>query len=198
MSIADIFPDILSECGVDNPAPSVTDDDFETRQFLALMNAAGNDISTRTEWSRAMRTAEITADGADLPDDYQKLEGAGAVSISGSAYSPARPITDPITWQFMQKNVSAQNYYHMRNAKIYFLPVLDGTASLRYISKNWVNDGDADEITQNTDTLVFPERLLTRGTIWRWRRQKGLPYEDLMAEFEADLEAAVKADRGVM
>ena len=33
--------------------------------------------------------------------------------------------------------------------------------------------------------------------IYRFKRSKGLPYEDLMAEFEADLATAANADKGI-
>lgn len=51
-------------------------------------------------------------------------------------------------------------------------------------------------MTADDDTTLFPERLLVKGVIWRWKRQKGLPYEDNLAEFEADLVQEINADRG--
>ena len=51
-------------------------------------------------------------------------------------------------------------------------------------------------MSSNEDDVLFPEHLLTRATIWRWQRQKGHPYEDLMGEFEAALNAEIMADRG--
>jgi hypothetical protein len=78
--------------------------------------------------------------------------------------------------------------------KILFSPALDADgAKVRYVSKHWVEG--KEEITQNGDNLLVPERLIEKGAIWRWKRQKGLPYDDMLAEFEADLIGEIKADR---
>lgn len=51
-------------------------------------------------------------------------------------------------------------------------------------------------LTADDDRTLFPERLLAKGILWRWKRQKGLPFDDSLAEFEADLLQEINADRG--
>ena len=191
-----ILPWVMSECGLDVAAPDITSNDYQMRQIAALMNAAGKDINTRVEWSKAMSTFSVLAGETSeaLPDDFQELAGSGAVTHV-STYGMFRPVTDETMWQFLSQNEPSTPYYHLSGGSIHFTPaVLTGGATVAYISKNWL--GDKAVISDNTDEPIFPDALLARGTIWRWRRQKGLPYEDLMAEFEADLEAAIQADRG--
>lgn len=68
-----------------------------------------------------------------------------------------------------------------------------------YVSKNWVL-GDPfeqrDTLKADDDRPLFAERLLAKGILWRWKRQKGLAYDDSLAEFEADLIQEINADRG--
>lgn len=199
MSIADILPWIMSECGIDNSAPDITANTYEMRQIKSLMNAAGVDINTRVEWTGAFKGLTVAGDvmSVDLPDDFQEMAAAGAVMLDKTTYQPVRPVLDPTTWLFLRRTTaSSQSYYHISAGSILFLPSLDSDGAIvRYISKNWLED-DKSEVTDNTDQPIFPDELLARAVIWRWRRQKGLAYDDHMAEFEADLEAAIKADRG--
>lgn len=196
MTIETILPWVMSECGLDVSAPDITSNDYQMRQIAALMNAAGKDINTRTEWSKATKVNSIPegVTSTTLPVDYQEMAGAGAITLVNS-YGMFRPVTDETMWQFLSQNTPTTPYYHIRDGSIHFTTAIaTGGAEMIYISKNWL--GTKSEISDNADTPIFPEALLARGTIWRWRRQKGLPYEDLMAEFEADLEAAIQADRG--
>lgn len=193
--IDDFLQDALAECGIDAETADIGGTDFQMRQFRAVMNAAGEDIAKRFEWSGLISefTALSGVTEANLPNDYQELTERGAVIISGAH---ARNVTSPSLWQLIQANPSSVPHFHIYGGKIYFSPALTSNASIRYVSKNWL--GDKSAITTGSDAPVFPEYLLKRGTVYRWRRQKSLPFDDLMAEFEADLETAIKADRVLM
>ena len=39
----------------------------------------------------------------------------------------------------------------------------------------------------NEDTPLVPSELFELGLIYRWKRQKGLPYSDFENEYEASL-----------
>lgn len=196
--IGDILPDILAECGIDDASPDIGSNTFQMRQIKALMNAAGRDINSRAEWSRAQGSfSVVSAVSGDLPPDFQRMSDAGAVIFNVNDHVPVRPCMSPELWQLFEKFPPEQPYYLLRDGKIHFTADTgpDG-ALVRYVSKNWTASGDA--VSSNADVTNFPESLLAKGTIWRWKRQKGLPYDDLIAEFEADLETAVRADRGAM
>lgn len=197
MTIGTILPEILAECGIDRAAPDVGDSSFEMRQILALMNAAGRDINSRAEWSRAQASFTVSnATFGQLPSAFQEMADAGAVIWGSNGYLPVRPCTSPELWQLFEKFPPEQPYYLLRDGNIYFSSAIGAEgAVVRYVTKNWVSDSDT--ITSNADVTIFPESLLARSTIWRWKRQKGLPYDDILAEFEADFDVAIKADRGL-
>ena len=194
--IIDILPEILAECNIDRAAPVISDGSFEMRQITALLNAAGREINTRNEWARgAVSFTAASVASVALPADFQELAETGPVMV-GTGYNPARLVTSPELWQLLSRTPSAQNYFRLEGGNILFAPAIGaGGVTIRYQSKNWL--GTKDAVTANTDTAIFPERLLARAVIYRWKRSKGLPYEDLMAEFEADLETAANADKGL-
>lgn len=195
--IGDILPDILAECGLDRASPDIGENIFEMRQIRSLMNVAGRDINTRVEWSRAQGSFGVTsADFGALPVDFQRMANAGAVIFDGNDHIPVRPCVSPELWQLLEKFPPEQPYYLLRDGRIYFTVDTGAEGALvRYVSANWVSGTDA--VASNADVTIFPERLLAKGTVWRWKRQKGLPYDDLMAEFEADMESAARSDRGI-
>jgi len=197
MSIGDVLPEILTECGIDVASPDISSNDFQMKQLANLVNVAGRDINERVEWAGATASLPVPATSASiaLPSDFQEMAEHGAVTLDGGAYTPVRPVLAPAMWQMLKAGASAQPYYHIDSGAINFSPVIPtGGATVRYISKNWL--GTKDAVTDNADEPVFPSGLLARGVIWRWKRQKGLPFDDLLAEYEADIEAAIKADRG--
>jgi len=55
-----------------------------------------------------------------------------------------------------------------------------------YQSDAWCSNGTSTFIT-DTDSAVVPEDLVTKAAIVRWRRQKGMAYEDYEAEYTAAL-----------
>lgn len=196
MTIGIILPGILAECGIDRTAPVITEDSFEMRQVLALMNAAGTDISTRAEWQRqAADVSGASVSSISLPSDFQEMAEDGAVILGDG--TPARRVVSPAMWQMLGSNPASDvTFWHIKGGAILFSPAVgSGGVTVRYQTKNWLVGKSA--ITSNADEAVWPETLLTRATIWRWKRQKGLPYDDVLAEFEADLATAIKADRGV-
>lgn len=192
--IGDILPDVLAECGLNVSSPLISASDFQMAQIRTLMNAAGRDINTRVEWSGALKDETLGA-GSEfaLPSDFQELAEQGGLVTDAGEYG--RIVVDPGVWLLLTTRPSDVTYFHLAKGVLNVSPEITG-GTLRYVSRNWL--GTKRAITSNEDEAVFPEDLLARGTIWRWRRQKGLPYEDLLAEFEADLEAAAKADRGAM
>lgn len=196
MTAESVLTNVLLEIGLDNTSAQLTSNDYETRQIKAFMNATGEDVSRRAEWYRLVK--ELTVAGsvseADLPGDFQMLTEQNAVRLNKTGFHQVRPAAGPGVWALLSARPSTQPYYHLHAGKILFSPALDTDgAKVRYVSKHWVEG--KEEITQNGDNLLVPERLIEKGAIWRWKRQKGLPYDDMLAEFEADLIGEIKADR---
>lgn len=172
--------------------------DPNARTMVALAQEAGDEIARRADWQQMLKERVALSSPEPLPEDYERLTPGGAVrSAAGVFY---RPITNSSQWAVIVGVVSAQPYFFIKGNQILFSPAATGVGSvIEYVSKFWVlhdPDGPGDTLEADDDTTLFPERLLVKGILWRWKRQKGLAYEDNLAEFEADLVQEINADRG--
>ena len=182
---------VLPAIAIDASSVNLGDGSYQSRMLLNLLNATGRDVAGRGEWSRLFRTFDAAGD-TDLPVDFGRLTESGAV-WAGTV--PVRVVVAPEQWAFLSRVPSAQPYCHISNGRIAFSG-LTGPATVSYVSKFWV-DGEHDLITQNGDGFVFPDRVMETGVVYRWRRQNGLPFDDQIAEHEAEIDAALRADRGL-
>jgi len=197
MIVRQLLHRVTLAVGIDDPSVSLLNPDYQTRQLLELINEAGQSLCRRAEWSQLMRRWQIAggATHTQLPADFQKLSEKGDLRLNATHFIPLRPVTNTALWAMIGDRPSKQYYYRLTQGGIDFAPALpSGGAVTTYVSTQWLRGSDA--AVDGEETIVIPAALLERDTVWRWRRQKGLPYEDVQAELESDLIAAVKADRG--
>lgn len=179
-------------------------DRFETvvgnekaQALLRMAKAGGDEISRRVDWSKMLKSTTFAVSPGPIPTDFQRLvPGGGIITASGE---PVRPVTNGPQWATLVRVNTQQPYFFEGNGRFLFQPEAIGVgASLLYVSKNWIKSGSTEQESFSTDDdqILFPERLLEKNIIWRWKRQQGLVFDDNLAEFEADLVQEIKADRG--
>lgn len=200
MSAEDVFKAVLYEIGLDRTSPSIGATDFETSQIREFMNQAGKDIARRAEWQKLYSTDTVSGSVSShtLPSDFQEMGDRGTVWLNKTegTYTALRPVVDPATWDMLVQKPSSQLYWHLRGGELLFSDALDADgAKFTYLSNQWVTGKTA--VTQNADTFKIPERLIQKLTVCLWLREKGKPFDDQMAEFEANLRVDAAADRGV-
>jgi len=139
----------------------------------------------------------------DLPTDFERTIDGAAVRDAQTPFTVYKGSLSDSEWLMVQATTPAasRKYYRLSaGAKIDISIPLTGSNTLNftYVSKNWLINGATtkSEIANKDDTARFPERLLEKNLIWRWRRQAGLGYQDELSEFEADLLSMSKTDRG--
>lgn len=171
--------------------------DPNAQTMIEFAQEAGEEIARRVDWNRTLATASITETPFTLPEDFQRLISGGSIICGGGAF--ARSVFNGGEWAVIKSVPSIQPFFFIKGGRIEFAPALaaDG-AIINYVSKNWLMSGAEaiSQISADDNTPLFAGRLLTKGIIWRWRRQKGLAYDDQLAEFEADLAFEISADRG--
>lgn len=168
-----------------------------TRDLMQMAKAGGDEIARRVDWSKMLKTATLPSSPAPIPSDFQRLVPGGGINTA--AGEPIRPVTNSAQWAVLQRVNTAQPYFFEGGSQFTFQPTAAGIgSSILYVSKNWIKSGTTEKDTfgSDADTILFPERLLEKSVIWRWKRQQGLVYDDNLAEFEADLVQEIKADRG--
>jgi len=79
-------------------------------------------------------------------------------------------------------------YYLLEGKEISLWPYLSLSDSVKvfYQSINWCDNG-TNEFRLDEDAPLLPSELFELGLIYRWKRQKGLPYGDFENEYEASL-----------
>jgi hypothetical protein len=176
---------------------SISSTDETALKFIALANIAGDEIASRADWSAMLGVHNATA-GA-LPADFLRLVPGGAVNLTAPVAAPVRgPLSSDQLASIARLGATTALYYGFANSGVVYSRALAGgeVVELRYVSRNWLSSG-ANRIVADSDTTRFPERLLTKGIVWRFKRDAGLPYEDELAEWEADIALEIRQNRGV-
>lgn len=202
MSAIDIFKAVAAECALDVPSVAVGNTERAYVELIPLAQMAGEEIARRVNWSGLRKEKTIALDGVTssfaLDADFSRRMDGGSVKINGE---PIRGGLSDDEWKALPAATGPARFFHLTNNAIAFWPTPPvGTAKFDYYSKHWCYDTVAasygDKFTADSNTVVFPEIVLIKGTIARWRRLKALDYADHLAEFESVLADYAQFDGG--
>jgi hypothetical protein len=183
MTAEEILTSVLTKCGLSYEVASVASTDPSVAEVVDLINETGQDLAARGEWENLLKSAAVGV----LPADYLK---AASVTIDAGGF--ARVVLMPELWELLQSSASLQPYYRIAGGSV---EVSTGdAATLHYWSANWCDGGKT--ITANSDEVYIPGNVMVSGAFYRWLRKKGMPFDDQMAQHEADVETAQKNNRG--
>jgi hypothetical protein len=188
VSLLTVVQSVAADVGIAIPTVVASSTDRTCQEMLAFATIVGRDIARRVDWGVLTVTDTLTGTGVDaaldLPADYNRL--IDGVAISNASGAAVRPLTRA-EWT-MTATQGVPRYFLLTGTSIRFYPYLAAaaTATVRYQSANWCDNG-SDAFAADTDGTVFPEIVLEKGLNAYWRRQKGMPYQDQDAEFEATI-----------
>ncbi len=183
------------------PAAAVSSTDDTTIQLLRLLNKGGKALVKRHAWSALTSVVSFSgADASQVQTDYPQsnwdrfVSKLWDVNLKRWLSGPFNP--DDWTRLSIDTLGTHDRVWTMLGGVINILPVTATTDTFRYaqVSKNWVGSGSS--ITDDADTFLVPEELLTLDLVWRWKQTKGLDYAEDMQTFELELEKYIAADRG--
>jgi hypothetical protein len=188
-----------------------TSQDRQITQMWELLNEEGADLARRYPWQILVNewnfnTVNGVTQSNAIPPDFDRF-------INNTTFdrSTRRGVVGPVTaqrWQSMQAQpIIALVYlsYRMRTGQYIMYPVPPGGQHiyLEYVSANWANGvagqpdaGAKTSFTQDTDTTVLDEELMTLGLRWRFQAAKGLDYSESMKTYEMRVEQAIARDGG--
>ncbi len=198
MSILDIVNGVCDVVSLDHFDSVYGSSDPQAMTMLEMAKIGGEEIAGRFDWKCLEKVAPIEEIPSPLPEDYDRMiDGAALMSAIGDFY---RPVKSPSQWTVIKRVGSLTPFFYLSGQKVEFSPTGDAVGgTLTYISKNWIIGDDGvgkADWSSDDDKVAFPEDLMVLDLIWRWKRQKGLAYDDPLAEFEAALGAATEEDRG--
>ncbi|MGB1215040.1 MAG: hypothetical protein ACPG4X_16860 [Pikeienuella sp.] len=144
----------------------------------------------------------LSTDGSEtysLPSDFLRLQrDAMSVYESTNTRRALMPVTDDGVWTHLKSvgSTGVTRYYRLSgyegnwSISIYKEPTSPQTITVHYVSRNWMKSSGGTagyEFTDVADVLMLPRRLVETGVVMRWRHRKGLPYDELLMDFEAQL-----------
>lgn len=205
MSLLSLIQDACALVGIDVPTSVVSSTDQTYTQFVYLAQFEGDELVRRYKWREAKVAADFTGDGVTttwaLPDDFyrftteQRRESSILLGLDG-------PVSDD---EFLDAQVRAWNptvpYFRLFNGNIETTPaVADGQqVRFEYISTNWITDSGGTlkaRFTADSDISLLPERLISLGAVWRWKRAKGLDYAEEFRTYQLEKLNEARVDGG--
>lgn len=195
MSLLTICNKLAQNVGLAATAQVITSPLREWSEAVVMSNAVGVELAQRVDFGALLKTATLTGDGTnkvfDLGPDFSRIiSGIGVTSGTATV----RPLTQA-EWASLTPVEGAPRYFMLegRNMRLWPYLATGQTAVVRYQSRNWCSNGTADW-SADTETSLIDENLMTKGLIVRWRRQKGMPYQDYAAEYESDVSDIARFD----
>ena len=187
MTLLTICTGLAKNVGLALPDVVATSPFRQWQEALQMVNDAGDELARRVDWSVLRKSATLTGDGTAkvhaMPADFARF-GQGITLRSGSL--TVRPLTRS-EWNALVMAQGTPRYFLAQGATLQLWPYLANaaTVAVQYQSKEWASGGAA--MVGDTDTALLDEDLILKGLIVRWRRQKGMDYADMEAEYEAAL-----------
>ncbi|MBX5206690.1 hypothetical protein [Rhizobium sp. NZLR11] len=190
MNILEITQAVCKNVGLDVPDNAVANTDREYVELVQFAKETGDECARRVDWAALRATATITGTGSNddfaLPAGFARLTIGNAVSVAGA---PVRGGISQDEWFSLTPIQGTPRYCRINGTasiSFYPYPALGQAVSLSYVTKNWCSNGTA-LWNSDSDTPLVPDDLITKGTIWRFKRKSGQDFSDYLAEFEAVL-----------
>ena len=208
MTLLTSVQDAMVLCGLDSPTSAYGSADQTVAQFVALAQVEGDELSRFHDWRKLKMAGTITGDGSDtlwpLPSDFDRLMGG---MVFWSEESPGEQLVGPILDDELiamkaMLTDPPEPVWRLFGDDIEIWPALDNGKIVRYEYRtaNWILDNNGTTTkarwTADTDTAKVPERILTLGTVWRWKQAKGLDYGEAFRTYQFERVRAASRDGG--
>lgn len=201
--VADVMDEAARECSLTPPTSWISTTTSGFLEFKQFLTETVDELLERVDWPDPITTdTTVSGDGSEtynLPSDFKRLtRDPLTVYETTTTRRAGLPVHTNGDWTYLKSLGTTDGYRRYRIAgdeedgytiSFYKFPATGDSITVSYVSKNWLKlSGTAGSTwTDAAATLLLPKRLIKEGTIWRFRRRKGLPYADRMNEYEAVL-----------
>jgi len=173
-------------------------------EMVDLVNEVATDIAKSQDWRNLTAIGSLTGGGEThaLPVDFDRMVLASDIDNASSwfwGYQPFNSVNDWMRFKSGGYAAVSPGGWIILGGEFQFYPAISGAAQFPYIRKTWAKDtlgAVKGAFTDDSDTFVLDERLLTLGLIWRYQAQKGDPYSESLATYETALAQAQSRDKG--
>ena len=191
MSLLSICQDAAIEIGFPSPGMVVGSTDSNTLQLFRLANREGHDLSQAADWQALKEEHTFTL--ATSAQDYALPSGFRYI-IPSTTWNrdDKRLVINPISsqeWQFLKGWTAIQGLNlraRIRADQLEFEQTITSsdngkTIAFEYISSYWCeSSGGSDQsaFAADTDVSKLDEELMTQGVVWRFKKAKGLDWQE--------------------
>lgn len=193
-TLLELIASVAQELGINAPTQVIGSPDPQIIQLLALANRLGLDLVREHEWQQLTVSASVPTISGQLNYPLQADWNRQIMQTEWSGGRPMRGPVSPQRWQaykgsFLLASIDAR--FRIRNNAIELLesPPDGDYLTYEYVSVNWVIGASGAtnyKFTKDDDSYVFDESLMIEGLKLRWRKAKGLPYDE--AEYTSILD----------
>lgn len=188
MSLLSIATALANNVGMTAPDVIVTSPSRQWKEALQFANETGEELARRVDWGQLQASVTLTGDGTNkvhtLPNMFSRFNRGISLMVGTNI---VRPLSRA-EWSRLVPVEGTPRYYLLEGLQVTLWPFLASaaTATGHYQSAAWCSNGSTS-FGADTDTSLIDENLFAKALIVRWRTQKGMPYQDEEAEFEAAL-----------
>lgn len=205
MSLLTICQNVCAELSIPIPGLVAANADPTTVQLKMLVQRVGDEVAREHDWSDLMVPRTFTASGSspepsEPPNDWERFATNAVIWNNSRLWQLNGPV-DVQTWQrntVIHTNPVPQ-IWRIQSGHLAIYPNNVGeTISYFYLSANWINlagGGTSATWVADGDTAILPERIIELGTVWRWKRAKGLDFALERETYKDQLESAIVSDR---
>lgn len=208
LSCLQIIQTACKRIGIVSPNAAVTSTDQQIIQLVSICEEEGQELAARFSWQALQAEATFTTLAAELQTSLATCAPGFNFILNNTIYNRTlqRPVFGPSSPQEWQADKSAQfsgpwASFRIKGGSIYFYPAPSAGDScyFEYSSRNWISTsagGTSATWTDDADTPLLDDQLITLGTIWRWKKTKGLDYAEDFATYERRVTDATNRDSG--
>ncbi len=206
-------------CNLPQPSSVIASTDPNTPILLALANQEGQELSRRHDWSSlTIEDFTFLSTATEEQTNATTIVGFGRLLPNPELWnqSSSQKYTGPISareWVQLQSlaiTTGSPGWWRLASNTttvpfgptiwIFPAPTAGETLAIPVVSEGWAANSSSgsfeDQWLSDADYALIPERLMTLGLIWRYKKTKGLDYAEDMATYEREVERACTRDRG--
>ncbi len=193
--------------GLAVPTSVFSSTDREHLELQDVANTVAGEIADFYDWQALKAIATITGDGSDtafsLPSDYGRMLKKAELRASTFPGSPLEHITDTDEWLRIVVSglTTGIGQWTIYGTQVNILPALANAATAKYFYiKNTIVDPasgvNKTRFDMDTDAFVLDETVLEKGIIYKWKRNKGLPYSEELQDYNDKISERAGNDKG--
>lgn len=202
-----VIKQTAAELGLPVPASAVTSQEATTVQLVALLNAAGYELSYAYEWQTLVKKVTITTNTINseyaLPADFGKM--INQTIWSSNTLQPVQGPMSPQKWELRTEGIVGFGPFigfkiSGNKLVLHPTPTVAGEITFEYMSNGWVQQYldpaiFVPYITNDLDTLLFDYMLLVKFLKLKMWSAKGLDTTDLQSEFNLMFNMVTSGDK---